>query len=304
MYKTPPYLQKNDQVALITPAGYIEDEKPLKFAEEVLNSWSLKPIRGQYVLENNGHFAGTDEQRLQDLQEALDDPKIKAIWAVRGGYGSMRILSKLNFEKFKKHPKWLIGFSDITAIHSAIHLLNFKSIHGLMPVQLTDNEGTKDAVKSLHTALFDGSIENIIPASKFNKVGSTKGTLIGGNLSLLQSLLGSSYQINTKGKVLFLEEVGEQLYRIDRLLQSLKLAGYFENLKGLIIGGFTAIPENDTPYNQTYQEIILEIVADYNFPVLFDIPSGHFSNNRALIFGDKVTLNVGEYVSCIRSQPQ
>ena len=303
MFKTPPYLKKGDLVVLLTPAGFIEDDKSLVIAEKLLDSWGLKSTRGKYLLEKNGHFSGTDKQRLYDLQKGLDDPKIKAIWAVRGGYGTTRIISKLNFSKFKKYPKWVIGFSDITVMHSALHLLNFKSIHGIMPIQLLEgNEETKSAVESLRKGLFGEYLENVVPASKFNKVGSSKGILTGGNLSLLQSLLGSPFQINPKGKMLFLEEIGEELYRIDRLLQSLKLAGYFDDLKGLIIGGFTAIKEDKVAYDKTYQELILEAVANYDFPVLFDIPSGHIPNNHALILGSEVMLNVGEFVSCVRTQ--
>jgi len=301
MFKTPASLQKGDQVALVTPAGFIENEKPLLLAEQLLHSWGLKPVRGTYVLEKNNCFSGTDKQRLTDFQAALDNPKIKAIWAVRGGYGSMRILSKLDFKKFKKNPKWIIGFSDITAIHSQLNKLKIKSIHGLMPVQLLEeNKNTEAAVETLHQALFGKNLETIIPASKMNRTGSTQGILVGGNLSLLQSLLGTPFQINPKGNILFLEEVSEYKYRLDRLLQSLKLAGYFDNLKGLVIGEFTDIKDNETPFEKTYQEIILDTVSDYNFPVIFDVPAGHFPNNHALILGSEVTLNVGEFVSCLR----
>lgn len=301
MFKTPPYLKKGDQVALVTPAGFIEGEKSLILAEQLLSSWGLKFKRGQYLLEKNGHFAGTDEQRLHDFQKALDDPNIKAIWAVRGGYGFMRILSKLDFKAFKKNPKWVIGFSDITAIHNALHQLKYKSIHGIMPIQLSsNNKKTAIAIETLHQALFGEKLETIIPASNANKIGSTKGILVGGNLSLIQSLLGTPYQINPKGKILFLEEVGEYKYRLDRLLQSLKLAGYFEGLKGMVIGGFTDTKENEIPFGKTYQEIILDTVSEYDFPVIFDVPAGHFPDNHALIFGNEVTLNVGEFVSCLR----
>lgn len=301
MFKTPTYLKKGDQVILVAPAGFIADEKPLILAEKLLHSWGLKPIRGKYILEKSSHFAGTDEQRLEDLQNALDNPKIKAIWAVRGGYGTMRILPKLNFNKFKKNPKWIIGFSDITALHSALHQLKFKSIHGIMPIQLLANQKqTESAVETLHQALFGEKLETIIPASNKNRIGSTKGILVGGNLSLLQSLLGTPFQINPKGKILFIEEVGEYKYRLDRLLQSLKLAGYFEDLKGMVIGGFTDIKENDTPFEKTYQEIILDVVSEYDFPVIFDVPAGHFPDNHTLVLGSEVTLNVGEFVSCLR----
>ena len=300
---TPPYLKKGDQVALVTPAGFLEDEKPILLAEQLLQSWGLEAVRSDYVLEKNGYLAGTDAQRLQDFQKALDNPKIKAIWAVRGGYGSMRILSELDYTKFKKKPKWIVGFSDITAFHNVLHTMGYKSIHGLMPVQLTKPvKEIEKAVESLHKALFGKDVESIIKASIFNRMGTAEAVVVGGNLSLLQSLLGSPYQIKTKGKILFIEEVGEDLYRIDRLLQSLKAAGYFKDIDCLIVGGFTDIKRDDANNNKIYQELILEVVEGYDYPVLFDVPAGHINDNRSLIFGSKALINVGEFVSCIRFQ--
>ena len=296
--KTPAFLKKGDIVALITPSGFISDETPILLAEQLLTSWGLQSVRGKNILKKNSYLAGTDEQRLQDFQEALDNPKVKAIWAIRGGYGSMRILPKLNFDSFKKQPKWIIGFSDITAIHNKIHLLGYKSLHALMPVQLKDTNFSTKPLNSLHYALFGESLENIVPASKNNKTGSAVGILVGGNLSILESLLGTPYQINTKGKILFLEEVEEPLYKIDRLLTSLKLAGYFKNLEALVIGSFT---KTGTKTDKKYQKLILDTIKEYHYPVLFDIPVGHIDNNHALILGEKVNVNVGEFVSCVRS---
>ena len=300
--KTPTYLQKNDQVALLAPAGFLEDEKPVIIAEQLLSSWGLIAKRGQFVLKQDGYFAGTDEQRLEDFQKALDNPKIKAIWMLRGGYGTMRILSKLSFEKFKQNPKWIVGFSDITAVHNLVHNLGFKSMHALMPVQLS--KGAKDseiAIDSLHKALFGEIIEYIIPVSECNQMGKASGVLVGGNLTMLQSLLGSPDQIKTKGKIVFIEEVSEYMYRIDRLLQSLQSAGFFKDIKGLIVGDFTDIKENGVAYNKTYQELIIEVVKDFSIPVLFNFPAGHISDNRALIFGSNLEMNVGEFVSSIRT---
>lgn len=297
---TPPYLKKGDQVALVAPAGFLEDEKPVIIAEQLLESWGLIPVRGTFVLEKDGYFAGTDTQRLQDLQNALDNPHIKAIWAIRGGYGTMRILPKMDFTKFIKNPKWIIGFSDITAFHNVIHNLGFKSVHGIMPIQL--NKGTKEtekAVESLYDVLVGKDYEYTFPASSYNKIGSVTGILVGGNLSLLQSLLGSPNQIKTRGKILFIEEVGEPLYKIDRLLISLKSAGFFKNIIGLVVGAFSEI--DIIADNKTYQEIILEILAEYHFPILFDVPAGHISDNRTLVFGEETEINVGAFISCIRS---
>jgi len=301
--KTPPYLQKGDQVILVAPAGCIENDTSLVAAEELLKSWGLKAVRGKFVLEKNGSFAGTDEQRLRDLQQALDNPKVKAIWAVRGGYGSMRILSQLNFNKFIKNPKWVIGFSDITALHNQIHNLGVKSIHGIMPIGIEkDNKLIDKAIDSLYNSLFGKDLEYIFPSSSFNKYGSAQGILVGGNLSLIQSLSGTPNQIKTRNKILFIEEVGEELYSIDRLLQSLKLAGVFKNIIGLVVGGFTDIKPNKQWQNKNYQDLILDVVKEYDFPIIFDMPAGHVDENRALILGGKVVLNVGEFVCCIRFQ--
>lgn len=300
---TPPYLKKGDQVALVAPAGFLEDEKPVIIAEQLLEDWGLIPIRGTFVLEKDSYFAGTDTQRLQDLQNALDNPNIKAIWAIRGGYGTMRILPKMDFTKFINNPKWIIGFSDITAFHNVIHNLGFKSIHGIMPIQLT--KGTKEtekAVESLYNVLFGKDYDYNFPASSYNIIGSATGILVGGNLSLLQSLLGSPNQIKTRGKILFIEEVGEPLYKIDRLLISLKSAGFFKNIKGLVVGAFSEVENDKTTDNKTYQEIILEILSEYKFPILFDAPAGHISDNRTLVFGEETEINVGEFVSCIQSR--
>lgn len=299
--KTPDYLKKGDLVALVAPAGYIEKDSSVVLAEKLLQSWGLKAIRGKFVLEQDASFAGTDAQRLQDLQEALDNPKVKAIWAIRGGYGSMRILTQLSFEKFIKNPKWIIGYSDITALHNTIHNLGYKSIHGAMPINLLkENKSTEKAIDSLHNALFGKDLEYIFPSSSKNTYGSAGGVIVGGNLSLLQSLLGTPYQIKTKDKILFIEDIGEELYRIDRLLQSLKLAGVFKNILGLVVGGFTDIQSDKDQKELTYQEVICQVLDEYDFPIIFDMPAGHIDENRALILGSEIVINVGEFVCCIR----
>ncbi len=297
----PPYLQKDDQIALVAPAGFLEDEKPVIIAEQLLVSWGLKPQRGEFVLEREAYLAGSDAQRLKDLQNALDDPEIKAIWMLRGGYGTMRIIDKLDFTELKKNPKWIIGFSDVTALHNVIHRLGFQSIHGLMPVQLAKGAKNADrAIESLQQVLFGNQIEYTIPLSSYNKIGKAAGTLVGGNLSLLQSFLGSPNSVQTKGKILFIEDVGEDLYRIDRLLQSLRVAHFFEEIKGLIVGDFSDINTDALPDVKSYQELILEVVGDREIPILFDFPAGHIIDNRALVFGSEVIMSVGEFVSSVQ----
>lgn len=288
-----PFLQKNDLVALIAPAGCIEDDKPVLAAEQWLTSVGLKSMRGSFVLGKKGVFSGTDKERLTDFQKALDNPDIKAVWAVRGGYGAMRIMAHLDFTIFKKHPKWLIGFSDITAFHNQWHLMNLPSVHGIMPVQIAKNRTeTTDALVSLRKALFGERLTYSIPFSKNNKTGVAEGVLVGGNLTLLQSLTGTPYEIETKGKILFIEDVGEYAYRVDRTLQSLKLAGVFNQLAGLVVGGFTDIKEGGTPFGKNYRRMILDVTRGKKYPVLFDFPAGHFPDNRTLIFGKKIRLDV------------
>ena len=288
-----PFLQKNDLVALIAPAGCIEDETPVLAAEQWLASLGLRSVRGSFVLGKKGVFSGTDKERLADFQKALDNPDIKAVWAVRGGYGAMRIMAHLDFTTFKKHPKWLIGFSDITAFHNQWHLMNLPSLHGIMPVQFAKNPTeTIDALESLRKALFGERLTYSIPNSKNNKTGVAEGVLVGGNLTLLQSLTGTPYEIETKGKILFIEDVGEYAYRVDRTLQSLKLAGVFNQLAGLVVGGFTDIKEGGTPFGKNYRQMILDVTRGKKYPVLFDFPAGHFPDNQTLIFGEKIRLDV------------
>lgn len=292
---TPPYLKKGDLVALISPSGLVEDEQAFIKAEQWLESLDLKSIRGKNAMKKFGTYSGTDAQRLGDLQRAMNDPEVKAVWAVRGGYGAMRIMSHLNFRLFAKHPKWLIGLSDITAFHSLWANYKIESIHGLMPIQFTRaTQPSEEALESLKNALFGHKLSYEIKSNDDNRFGQGKGKVEGGNLSLIVGLLGTPYQLKTKGKILFLEDVGEYSYRINRKLFSLKLAGLFDNLEGLIIGGFTDIKDSDTPFNQTINEMILEVTHDKKYPIMFDFPAGHIQDNRALILGRKAIMKVSE----------
>jgi len=298
-FKKPPTLKKGDVISLIAPAGYVKDVKHIDFGIQLAESWGLKVVLGKHIYQKNNHFAGFDEERLEDLQLALDDETIKAIWCIRGGYGTVRIIDKVNFEKFKKNPKWIIGFSDITVLHNTIHNLGFQSLHGLMPATVADASENKDkSIQSLKDALFGNELSYKINSSKFNRLGSCSGILTGGNLSILASLLGSKSSINTTGCILFIEEVGEYLYHIDRMLQNLKRNGYFKNCSGLLVGRFTDIKKNDPSFGKTIEELILDVVAEYNFPVLFNFPAGHSSKNETLILGSKVMLDVREKDKC------
>lgn len=288
--KTPEFLKKGDKVAIVCPASYIKGD--IEVALAVLNSWGLDVEVGKSVTSQFHQFAGTDELRRRDLQAALDNPEIKAIFAARGGYGTVRIIDQLDFRKFKKHPKWIVGFSDITVLHSHLHnKAGVCSIHGQMPKAFS--ESTQAAITSLKNALFGKKKDFKYSQTTFpNRSGKGEGRLIGGNLAILHSILSSPSDGKYDNKILFIEDVGEQHYNIDRMLWTLKRAGKLVKLQGLIVGGFTSLKDSDPPFGQRFEEIIMDKVSEYNFPVCFDFPSGHIDNNHSLIFGKKIQLSV------------
>ncbi len=297
----PPYLQYGDTVAIVAPSGILLNrQKEIQQAKDLLKSWNLNVVIGEHVFSQNGHFAGTDQERAADFQKALDNPNIKAIWCARGGYGTVRILDKLDYSKFKEQPKWIIGYSDITALHNQLHNEGVESIHALMCTSLTDNLGEiKDNLSSFRNAVFGKPLAYSVESSLYNKTGTLSGQLVGGNLTLLHTMLGSKTSINTDGKILFFEDIGEYAYHIDRMLQSLKRAGYFENCNGIIVGSISKVRKNTTEFGRTVEEIILDVVADYNFPVLFNFPAGHEDDNRAMILGRTIQLVVGSEKSTV-----
>ncbi len=289
--KQPPLLKKGDTIAILAPAGILKNkEAVIEKATTIAKSWGLHVVLGKHLFTQNNHFAGTDAQRTEDFQKALDNQTIKAIWTARGGYGSVRILDKLDFTMFKKHPKWIIGYSDITAFHSHIHNLGFASLHATMPINFETEKDISITLETLKNALFGGPFGYKIPASEYNRLGTTSGVLVGGNLSILASMLSSKSEISTDHKILFIEEIGEYKYSIDRMLQSLKRAGYFENCKGLIVGDISNIKTNNPTWGTSVEELILDVVKEYHFPVIFDFPAGHEPINKAIVFGRKVVL--------------
>ena len=298
----PKYLTPGDTVAIVAPSGVLKNyNNYISKAKELLKDWDLNVVIGENVYNDDGHFAGSDSERILDFQTALDDNSISAIWCARGGYGAMRVIDNLNFEKYKENPKWIIGYSDITAIHSDLHIQKSESIHGLMCKSLEKLDINKDeSVKLLKKTLFGNSLSYKIAGNSYNVEGKASGQLVGGNLTLLHCLLGSKSSIDTKGKILFIEDLGEYLYHIDRMLYSLKRAGYFDNLNGLIVGDFTDIKKNETKFGKNLYEIINEIVEDYNFPVMYGFPAGHGQQNLPLIFGRNVQISVSENISEIR----
>jgi muramoyltetrapeptide carboxypeptidase len=296
----PPYLKIGDTIAIVAPAGILKGrqatiQKAIKLAE----SWGLEVVLGKNVFNQNNHFAGTDEERCQDFQEALDDINIKAIWSARGGYGSVRILDKLDFTKFKIHPKWVIGYSDITAFHNHIHNLGVETIHGMMATSLEQKpEEIMNTISSFKKSLFGKALSYTVASSKYNRTfvsKEIKGQLIGGNLSILTSMLGSKSQLNTENKILFIEEIGEYKYSIDRMLQSLKRADYFANVKAVIVGDMSLIKKNSTQWGSSIEQLILDVVPA-EIPVLFNFPAGHEADNRALIFGRNVEVKISDAV--------
>ena len=292
--KIPPYLQKGDTIAILATARKNIDDN-LKPAIDLLHSWGLEVVIGKTIGLDNNQLAGTDAQRAEDFQHQLDNPNIKAIWCVRGGYGTVRMIDLLDFTKFKQNPKWIVGFSDATVLHSYINKMNIATIHGAMPV--TVEKATPETIESLRKALFGESLEYSVPFDSANKLGNTKGEIVGGNLSILYSLMGSNAQIDCKGKILFIEDIDEYLYHIDRMMMSLKRCGCFDDLSGLIVGGMTKMRDNDIPWGKNANQIIEDITKEYSFPIVYNFPTGHFRDNRALIFGKQVSLELDSKTS-------
>ena len=260
-----------------------------------MHSWGLEVVIGKTIGLDNNQLAGTDEERAADFQQQLDNPNIKAIWCVRGGYGTVRMIDLLDFTKFKQSPKWIVGFSDVTVIHSYINNLNIATIHGAMPI--TVGKASVESIESLRKSLFGESLNYEIPSDSANRLGNTKGEIVGGNLSILYSLMGSNAQIDCKGKILFIEDLDEYLYHIDRMMMSLKRCGCFEDLNGLIVGTMTKMKDNDIPWGKNANQIIEDVTKGYSFPVLYNFPAGHFRDNRALIFGKQVSLELNKETS-------
>ena len=297
MHKSPvspvpiPYLKKGDKIAITCPAKKLPN--PMTDAIALLQSWGLEVILGDTVNASYHQFAGNDELRAHDLQRFIDDDSIKAIIAARGGYGTIRMIDKVNFNRFAQNPKWIIGFSDITILHSHV-FANYQapSIHGQMPVNIPD--ASSHSLATLRKALFGEELSYEYTTHSLNRSGKSSGILVGGNLSLLVAVSGSVSDMDYTDKILFIEDVGEYLYSIDRMLRNLKRAGKLAHLAGLIVGGFTDIKDNDIPFGQTVPQIIMDLVNEYSYPVCFDFPAGHIPDNCSLILGRSVDLSVDE----------
>lgn len=293
--KTPPYLQKGDTIGITCPAGFMSREKA-QVCIDTLQQWGYNVVVGKTVGgDSPNYFSGTDKERLEEFQQMMNDSTIKAILCGRGGYGTGRIIEQIDFSGFKKNPKWIIGFSDITILHSHIHS-NYKisTLHAPMAGAFNDGGATGEYVLSLKNALEGKKIKYECAAHHFNRKGEAIGELVGGNLALLAHCVGSSSDIKTKGKILFIEDVGEYLYNVDRLMYQLKRSGKLDKLAGLIIGGFTDMKDTERPFGKTVEEIIKEIIADYKYPVCFNFPVSHGKENLALKTGVGYKLKVGK----------
>jgi muramoyltetrapeptide carboxypeptidase len=291
MIVIPEYLQKGDTIGIVCPAGYMPFEK----AQACINTfhqWGFKVKIGKTLGgDSNNYFSASDEERLNDLQQMLDDKEVKAVLCSRGGYGISRIIERISFKKFKENPKWIIGFSDVTLLHAHIYS-NYRiaSLHA--PMAAAFNGGDNQFVQSLREALTGQKAKYEASAHDFNKIGMASGPLVGGNLALLAHISGTSSDLKTKNRILFLEDVGEYLYNIDRMLYQLKRNGKFDKLVGLIIGGFTDNKDTERPFGKSVEELIRDVFMEYDYPISFGFPVSHEKENYALKIGLEYNLSI------------
>ena len=288
---SPKRINIGDKVGLLSTARKISLFE-LNPAIEVLDSWGVKVVFGEFLFEEENQFSGTVEQRSTDLQNMIENDEIKAIFFVRGGYGTVQIIDKVNFSKLLQNHKWIIGYSDITVLHSHLNKLGLETLHATMPINFSKN--TKKSLDSLKKVIFGERNFIEVEAHKLNRYGSVEAEIVGGNLSILYSLLGSDSDIQTEGKILFIEDLDEYLYHVDRMVINMKRNNKFRSLKGMIIGGMTSMNDNKISFGKTAEEIILEYIKEYNFPVCFGFPSGHLDDNRSIRLGAISLLEINK----------
>jgi muramoyltetrapeptide carboxypeptidase len=286
---SPPYLQIGDKVGIIAPAKKVEPPE-ISHAISVLESWGLEVVLGEHLYKSHYVFAGTDLERTQDLQNMLDRQDIKGIICARGGYGTSRIVDNLDFTTFKQNPKWIVGFSDITVLHCEVHRQGIESIHGIMPLLFPKQ--TLATIDSLRQTLFGLPTQIEVPAQPLNRVGKAEGQMIGGNLSLLANIIGTPSEIDTTGKILFIEDVSEYLYHLDRMMVQLHRAQKLKHLAGLVVGEFSELRDQDNSFGKTVHELIADIVAPYDYPVAYNFPIGHEQHNLSIVCGRQAYLDV------------
>ncbi len=286
----PLFLKPDDIVGVISPSGCIAPEY-IDGAVQLLEKWGYKVSEGEFCRIEYGRFAGTEKQRIADLQNALNDDSIRAILCSRGGYGLAQIIDKIDFTKFVQNPKWLIGFSDITILHSAVNNLNIASLHSVMAKHLTELSADLQPIELLKNILGGNLPVYELPFEKPNRIGSATGKLIGGNLSVLAGMRGTPFDLNFKNNILFIEDTDEELYHIDRMIQNLRIGGVLSEISGLIVGQFS-VCEEDPRMMKSLMEIISDAVSDYNYPVCFNFPAGHVENNLPLVLGSNACLDI------------
>lgn len=285
------WLKRGDCIKIIAPAGLVE-KSYIDHACSFLRKEGLEVKLGVHLFNSYFQFAGTDTERLADLQHALDDTSIKAIWCARGGYGAIRLLELLHWDEFKKNPKWLMGFSDITLLHACINQLGYPSMHCAMPINFNNIDlPVPDWASQTIRYLMGGELAHSFPKNDFNRGDEISGIITGGNLSMLCAISGTPYDIDYRGKILFIEEVSEHKYKIDRMMQSLRLSGKLSQIKGLLVGGFTDVMDNKRPFGKDVEEIILDAVKGFDYPVIFNVPAGHLEANYPIPFGVNITVD-------------
>jgi muramoyltetrapeptide carboxypeptidase len=289
---TPAFLKPGDTVGIVATARKVT-HADIEPAVKVMESWGLSVICGAHLYAEENQFAGSDEIRTGDLQQMLDNSEIKAIICARGGYGTVRIIDKLDFTEFIKHPKWIVGYSDITVLHSHIHRhFGIETLHATMPLNFPGVGSNSSSVEALRKVLFGGTPDYQFKPGVFSRNGHERGLVVGGNLSILCSLNGTPSDIETEGKILFIEDLDEYLYHIDRMMMNLKRSGKLDRLAGLVVGGMSQMRDNTIPFGKTAEEIIADAVKEYKYPVLFGFPAGHQEENLPLILGREAVLDV------------
>ena len=295
MLLRPPYLKTGDTIIILSTARKISHEE-LAPAVRLFESWGLTVRLGNTIGLSDNQYAGTDLERLADIQHAVNDEEIKAIICARGGYGTVRIVDDIDWTGLLTHPKWITGFSDMTYLH--VHLnqtLGVQTLHSSVPALFHRN--TAEAIDSIRQHLFGEELIYDIPSHPLNRYGEAKGVLIGGNLSILYSITGTKSGFNTAGKILFIEDIDERLYHLDRMMMNLKRSGKLHDLAGLIVGGMTDMSDNAVPFGKNAEEIIAEHIAEFDYPVCFNFPAGHIADNRAVVLGKVTKMIVGERTS-------
>ena len=292
-----PPLKSGDLIEIVAPAKAIEAEH-VNFAKTFLEQKGFKVRISEHCLGQHNYFSGTISERLDDFQKALDDPEVKAILCARGGYGCVQIVDRVQWANALLHPKWIIGFSDVTVFHQRMNKLELNSIHGSMPLNFQSN--SEEALDTMMKAISGGHYQIEIESSTHNKTGTSEGKLVGGNLSILYSLLGTDDQIDYTGTILFIEDLAEHLYAIDRMFHAFRKAGILDKISGLVVGGMTDLKDTPAPFGMNIEDLILSHFEYRNIPICFNFPAGHIDDNRALIMGEHVRLSVTDTLVCLK----